>query len=57
MACKMLETTNLPVTEIALRTGFGSNSYFTKMFHRTWGITPVAHRKAYRALQEEREMP
>ena len=57
MARKLLETTDLPVTEIALRTGFGSSSYFTKMFRRTSGITPVAHRRSCRALQEERELP
>lgn len=52
VAAKLLETTDLPVTEIAMRTGWGSNSYFTKMFRRFRGKTPNAHRKEYLALQK-----
>ncbi len=52
-AAKLLETTDLPVTEIAMRTGWGSSSYFTKMFHASRGKTPNAHRKEYRALQKK----
>ncbi|MBQ8768242.1 MAG: AraC family transcriptional regulator [Oscillospiraceae bacterium] len=52
-AAKLLETTNLSVTEIAMRTGWGSNSYFTKMFRRICGKTPNAHRKEYLALQKQ----
>lgn len=52
-AAKLLETTNLSITEIAMATGWGSSSYFTKMFHRLQGKTPNAHRKAYAALQTE----
>ncbi|MBQ7817816.1 MAG: AraC family transcriptional regulator [Oscillospiraceae bacterium] len=52
-AARLLETTNLSVTEIAMRTGWGSNSYFTKMFRRICGKTPNAHRKEYLALQKQ----
>lgn len=52
-ATKLLETTDLSVTEIAMRTGWGSSSYFAKMFHRLRGKTPNAHRKEYRALQNQ----
>ena len=45
-ARKLLETTDLPVTEVALRCGFNSPSYFTKQFHRICGLTPNACRKA-----------
>jgi len=53
VAARLLETTNLPVTEIAMRTGWGSNSYFTKMFRRLRGKTPCAHRQEYLALQNQ----
>jgi len=53
MAAKLLETTNLSVTQIAMRTGWGGNSYFTKMFRRIYGKTPNAHRKEYLALQNQ----
>lgn len=53
MAAGLLETTDLSVTEIAMRTGWGSNSYFTKMFHRIRGKTPNAYRKDYLALKKQ----
>ena len=52
-AVRLLETTNMTVTEIAMRTGWGSSSYFTKMFHSIRGKTPNAHRKEYLALQKQ----
>ena len=45
MAKKLLDTTDLSITDIALRCGFNSNSYFTKIFHRSCGKTPNAYRK------------
>ena len=39
-ARKLLENTDLPVTEVALRCGFNSASYFTKQFRSICGITP-----------------
>lgn len=47
-AKKFLESTDLAVTEIALRCGFNSSSYFTKQFHRLCGKTPAAYRKERR---------
>ena len=52
-AAKLLESTDLPVTEIAMQTGWGSSSYFAKMFHRLRGKTPNAHRKEYLALKKQ----
>jgi len=51
MAKKLLETTNLSITEIALRCGFNSNSYFTKIFRRSCGKTPNAYRKERQSLE------
>lgn len=50
-AKKLLETTGLSITEISLRCGFNSNSYFTKLFHRICGKTPNAYRKELRSLK------
>ena len=52
-AAKLLESTELSVTEISMRTGWGSGSYFTKTFREIRGKTPNAYRKEYRALQKE----
>ena len=44
-AKKLLESTDLSVTEIAMRCGFNSSSYFTKQFHALTGKTPAQYRK------------
>lgn len=56
MALKLLENTELPITEIALRTGFGGSSYFSKTFRRAYSKTPLEHRKQYLALRKEKEV-
>lgn len=45
-ASSLLAQTDLPVTEISLKTGFNSPSYFTKMFTRYMKITPSAYRSS-----------
>ena len=45
-AKKMLEETELPISEIALRSGFSSQSHFTTAFRRLAGSTPKAFRAA-----------
>ena len=45
-AKKMLEETELPISEIALRSGFSSQSHFTTAFRRLAGATPKAFRSA-----------
>ena len=52
MAKKLLDTTDLSITDIALRCGFNSNSYFTKLFHRSCGKTPNAYRKELEELKK-----
>jgi AraC-like DNA-binding protein len=44
-AAKLLERTDLPVTRIAMETGWSSSSYFAKMFRQHSGQTPNAYRK------------
>ena len=43
-AKKMLQGTELPIAEIALRSGFSSQSHFTTTFRRVAGATPRAFR-------------
>lgn len=52
VAKKLLETTALSITDIALRCGFNSNSYFTKIFRRSCGKTPNAYRKELQNLEK-----
>lgn len=55
MACKLLEETELSITQIAMRTGFGSSSYFTKTFRGNYGKTPMDHRRTARTLKTQPE--
>ena len=45
-AKRMLEETEMPISEIALRSGFSSQSHFTTAFRRLAGATPKAFRAA-----------
>ena len=44
-ACHLLESTSLPVTEVALQSGFPNVSHFIRCFHRTYQISPLQYRK------------
>ncbi len=46
-AQKLLRASRLSVLDIALQTGFSSESYFCKIFKRLCGKTPNAYRKMY----------
>jgi len=43
-AKQLIKDTDLPISEIALRTGFSSQSHFTTSFRKMAGITPRAFR-------------
>lgn len=50
-AASLLATTNEPVTMIAFRCGFTSQSYFTRCFRAAFGLTPREfRRRAQRAF-------
>ena len=44
-AKKLLESSNLTVTEIAFAVGFGSSNYFTNVFKKEFGMAPGAYKK------------
>jgi Transcriptional regulator containing an amidase domain and an AraC-type DNA-binding HTH domain len=44
-AKKLLETSELSITEIALCSGFSSDSYFIRIFKKTYGISPLKYRR------------
>jgi AraC-like DNA-binding protein len=46
MAARMLQTTRLPVSDVAARSGFGSRSRFYAAFQSAYGHSPVAWREA-----------
>ena len=42
-----LENTDIPITNIALESGFSSISYFSKVFKKIFGINPRAYRNNF----------
>ncbi|MDX6712243.1 MAG: AraC family transcriptional regulator [Blastocatellia bacterium] len=44
-AKKLIQETDLPISEVALRSGFSSQSHFTTSFRRLAGVTPRSFRK------------
>jgi len=46
-AARLLLTTDLPVTDVALEAGFGDLSNFIRTFHRAAGRSPRAFRRAH----------
>jgi transcriptional regulator GlxA family with amidase domain len=46
-AKKLLETTDLSITEIAISVGFNSSSHFTETYKKIIGETPAQTRKRF----------
>ena len=42
---ELLEKTELPITDIALSSGFRNISYFIRSFHKQYGLSPLQYRK------------
>ncbi len=50
---RLLLTTDLSVTEVALAVGFSTSSYFIERFRRVQHCTPVQYRRNFRKLKPE----
>lgn len=48
-ACRLLETSELPVETVALRCGFGSAAILRQHFRRATATTPTAYRRTFAA--------
>ncbi|NLC82767.1 MAG: helix-turn-helix transcriptional regulator, partial [Lentisphaerae bacterium] len=44
----LLETTDLPVPDVAEQSGFGSPEYLAAVFRRAFGLTPLKYRRVAR---------
>jgi two-component system response regulator YesN len=44
-AKKILSDTKLPIKEVAHMTGYVDYAYFTRVFHKKYGISPTEYRK------------
>lgn len=54
-AASLLKRSNLSVAEVAFKTGFDDPYYFSRIFKKTIGISPVAYRKRENAQSDVKE--
>jgi AraC family transcriptional regulator len=47
-ACRALSASNLPLSQVALATGYSDQSHFSTAFKRHIGVSPAEYRKAFR---------
>lgn len=47
-ACEFLENTQLSIQEIAYKTGYSDVTFFIRIFHKKYGVTPLQYRKQHR---------
>ncbi len=45
MSCEKLRRSSASVAEIAAACGIGDQSYFNRLFHRAYGVTPLEYRR------------
>ncbi|MCB5387276.1 AraC family transcriptional regulator [Blautia glucerasea] len=45
--CEFLENTQLSVQEIAYKTGYNDVTFFIRIFHKKYGVTPLQYRKQH----------
>ena len=53
-AVALLNSSNLPVSEVALRCGFSTSGYFIRVFRRHFGVTPKDYRRRERREEDDR---
>ena len=54
-AVALLNNTNLPISEVALRCGFSTGCYFIRIFHQHFGVTPKDYRRRERREDEHHD--
>ena len=53
-AKQLLQDTDIPVTEIAMQSGYQNVSYFIRSFKKTYGVSPLKYRKNKSGIWLER---
>ena len=48
-----LETTDLPISDVAARSGFHNTSYFYRSFRKFVGMSPLAYRQVCLGMEED----
>ncbi|MBD0381493.1 AraC family transcriptional regulator [Paenibacillus sedimenti] len=53
-ACRLLETTHLPVEQVGNEAGFGNVSYFIQLFKKVVGTTPLKYRHSKIQMHQDK---
>ena len=56
-ACQLLRDTDFSVSDISSQTGFSSQSYFTQIFRKYYGITPIKYRQSHAKDRSDFDAP
>ena len=56
-SAELLQSTMMPISQIALECGFSQQSYYTKLFARTYGSTPLGFRKKHTKVTKKALSP
>ncbi|MBE6584705.1 MAG: AraC family transcriptional regulator [Ruminococcaceae bacterium] len=54
-AQSLLRDTDIPISDVAKSSGFGDRLYFSKFFHKKFGMTPSEYRKTSKAGADRRQ--
>ena len=54
-ACKCLETSDMNVADIGKACGFADPCYFSRIFKKTKGVTPLRYRYLFKLDRDEKE--
>jgi transcriptional regulator GlxA family with amidase domain len=52
---QLLETTEMPIEDVAKEVGYEDGSFFSRLFRRKVGLTPAQYRKRFRTLRRALE--
>jgi len=51
-ACQLLRLTRLPITQVSYQSGFNDSNYFTRLFTKTYGMSPKLFRQKEMVMTE-----
>lgn len=53
-ACRLLKNTSIKISDIAMQSGFNDSNYFTRRFHKTFGVAPSEYRLKHCKFRKKR---
>ena len=54
-AVQLLETTDRPIAEVGETVGLEDPAYFSRLFRRQYGLSPIRYRERERGIREKQQ--